>query len=248
VNIREMNAPFLEIRDLSVQFGAVTALQSINLVIKESETIGLIGSNGAGKTTLTKCVVGAWPTEKGSILIDGKPVSFSGPGAARLAGIECVFQTQALVDDLSVVQNIFLGREICGAFGSINARAMRSEAKALFARLGIPEDLLDRELRYCSGGERQIVALSKAFYFQARLLFLDEPLTALSIQKKHVVLELLQKLKNEHQSTIVMISHDLAETYALCDRFLIMNRGTIVRDVLKSAISYAELEQFMRGI
>jgi ABC-type sugar transport system ATPase subunit len=87
-----------------------------------------------------------------------------------------VFQTQALVDDLSVVQNIFIGREICGPLGFVNARKMRSEAKELFLKLGIPEDLLDRELRYCSGGERQIVALSKAFYFQARLLFLDEPL------------------------------------------------------------------------
>jgi ABC-type sugar transport system ATPase subunit len=92
------------------------------------------------------------------------------------------------------------------------------------------------------------VALSKAFYFQARLLFLDEPLTALSIQKKHAVLELLSKLKSEHRSTIVMISHDLAETYALCDRFVIMNRGAIVRDIAKSAISYGELEEFMRGV
>ncbi|MFO0416990.1 MAG: ATP-binding cassette domain-containing protein [Pseudomonadota bacterium] len=243
-----MSAPFLEIRDLTVQFGAITALSSINLVIQESETIGLIGSNGAGKTTLTKCVVGALPSESGAILIDGKPVTFSGPGAARLAGIECVFQTQALVDDLSVVQNIFLGREICGPLGIINTREMRREARALFAKLGIPEQLLDRELRYCSGGERQIVALSKAFYFQARLLFLDEPLTALSIQKKHAVLELLSKLKSEHRSTIVMISHDLAETYALCDRFVIMNRGAIVRDIAKSAISYGELEEFMRGV
>jgi ABC-type sugar transport system ATPase subunit len=243
-----MSVPFLEIKDLTVQFGAITALSSVNLVIRESETIGLIGSNGAGKTTLTKCIVGALPSESGSILIDGVAVTFSGPGAARLAGIECVFQTQALVDDLSVVQNIFLGREICGPLGLIDTRAMRKEAQALFSRLSIPEQLLDRELRYCSGGERQIVALSKAFYFQARLLFLDEPLTALSIQKKHAVLELLEKLKQQHRSTIVMISHDLAETYALCDRFVIMNRGTIVRDIAKSAISYGELEDFMRRV
>jgi len=243
-----MTTPFLEIRDLSVQFGAVTALTNVNLVIRECETIGLIGSNGAGKTTLTKCVVGALPTEPGSVLIDGHPVTFSGPGAARSAGIECVFQTQALVDDLSVVQNIFLGRELCNSLGFMNARAMRQEARKLFAQLGIPEELLDRELRYCSGGERQIVALSKAFYFKARLLFLDEPLTALSVQKKHAVLELLQKFKDDHRSTIVMISHDLSETYALCDRFVVMNRGSIVRDVQKSEISFAELEQFMRGI
>jgi ABC-type sugar transport system ATPase subunit len=171
-----MSVPFLEIKDLTVEFGAITALSTVNLVVRERETIGLIGSNGAGKTTLTKCIVGAISGTSGEILIDGQPVSFSGPGAARLAGIECVFQTQALVDDLSVVQNIFIGREICGPLGFVNARKMRSEAKELFLKLGIPEDLLDRELRYCSGGERQIVALSKAFYFQARLLFLDEPL------------------------------------------------------------------------
>lgn len=243
-----MKPPFLEIRDLTVRFGAITALSAVRLVVHESETIGLIGSNGAGKTTLTKCVVGALPSEPGSILIDGTPVTFPGPGAARSAGIECVFQTQALVDDLSVVHNIFLGREMCGPLGVMSTRRMHMEAQKLFTQLGIPEDLLDRELRYCSGGERQIVALSKAFYFKARLLFLDEPLTALSIQKKHVVLDLLQRLKAEHRSTIVMISHDLAETYSLCDRFVIMNRGTIVRDVLKSAISYGELEQFMREV
>jgi len=243
-----MTTPFLEIRDLNVRFGAITALSGVNLKIEERETIGLIGSNGAGKTTLTKCVVGALPSELGSILIDGEPVVFSGPGAARAAGIESVFQTQALVDDLSVTQNIFLGREICGPCGILDLKEMRSKARELFVKLGIPEDLLDRELRYCSGGERQIVALSKAFYFKARMLFLDEPLTALSIQKKHVVLELLQRLKEEHSSTIVMISHDLAETYSLCDRFVVMNRGSIVRDVRKSEISYKELEEFMREV
>lgn len=243
-----MNTPFLEIKSLSKHFGAIEALTDINLQIFENQTIGLIGSNGAGKTTLTKCIVGASSVDCGEILIDGTAVSFDGPAAARKAGIECVFQTQALVDDLSVIQNIFIGREICNALGVLNSSAMRREAEELFERLSIPKDILNRELRFCSGGERQSVALSKAFYFKARMLFLDEPLTALSIQKKHAIIELLQKLKAEHSCTIIMISHDLAETYTLCDRFVIMNRGRIEKDLNKDEISYGELEDFMRNL
>ena len=116
--------PLLEIRNLSKSFAAVVALNNINLQIHNNETIGLIGSNGAGKSTLTKCIVGALPHDTGEILLNAKLVKFKNPGAARVAGIETVFQTQALIDDLNVVQNIFIGRELSNSIGLLDYKKM----------------------------------------------------------------------------------------------------------------------------
>lgn len=219
--------PLVEMRDISKAFGAVRALGHVNLKIGEGEVLGLVGDNAAGKSTLMKILAGAHRPDAGEILINGRPTAFASPIAAREAGIEMIYQDFALVPELTVTQNIFLGREQVGLFGALKRRDMDRSAKALFGALGLRVPSVTAAVRELSGGQQQAVAIARATGFNAKLVIMDEPTANLGAPAIAKVRETISRLKKSGVGVIV-ISHRLEDIFAVGDRFIIMKHGRVV--------------------
>jgi ABC-type sugar transport system ATPase subunit len=226
-------------------FGAVHALQGIDFDVIEGEILGLIGGNGAGKSTLIKILSGVYQKDKGKIFLRGHEVDFSSPIESRKAGIETVYQDFALVEDLNIAQNIFITREITKSLGIVDDKKMIEESAGLINSLGLSISSMEKEVQFCSGGERQGIALSRAIYFKAKLVLLDEPTTALSYEGRKKVFQLINRMRDEEGISFVLISHDIERVYEICDRFLILNRGVKQTQVPKEEITIEEMEKLM---
>jgi simple sugar transport system ATP-binding protein len=226
-------------------FGAVQALKGVDFEVIEGEILGLVGGNGAGKSTLIKILSGVYQKDEGKIFLREEEVNFANPREARKAGIETVYQDQALIEDLNVAQNIFLTRELTKSFGVVDNNRMIEESASLVKTLGLSISSMKKEVQFCSGGERQGIALSRAIYFKAKLVLLDEPTTALSYEGRKKVFNLIQRMRDEEGISFVIISHDIERVYSLCDRFLIFNRGEKKTEVPKAGITIEEMEELM---
>ncbi len=222
----------LEARGISKHYGAVRALDDVDLTLHEGEVLAIVGDNGAGKSTLIKAITGAIPRTAGTIRIDGQDVHIDSPGAAKEAGIETVYQDLALVNELSVTKNVFLGREIVRKdiwgklFGALDFRAMDDEVRALFRRLDIRIADLYRDAQAFSGGQRQAVALSKTVLFGKRIAILDEPTAALGVRESHMAMELVRSLR-EHGISVIMITHNMQHVLNYCDRVMVLRLGRL---------------------
>ena len=175
--------PLVEMRNISISFGGIKAVDNVSIDLHPGEVVGLLGHNGAGKSTLIKCLSGAYQMDAGEIFINGDKVAINNPRDARAQNIETIYQTLALADNLDAASNLFLGREIVGPGGFLNDSAMESETRKIMARLnpnfrkfGVPVSAL-------SGGQRQSVAIARAVYFNAKILIMDEPTAALGHMK-----------------------------------------------------------------
>jgi simple sugar transport system ATP-binding protein len=245
-------APLLELRKVSRTFGAVVALQDVDLAVGTAESVGLIGDNGAGKSTLVKILSGVYPPTHGEMLLDGRPVDFHSPLDARRAGIEMIYQDLALCDDLDVASNVFLGRELRRRHGPLRILdrvAMGREAARMLEELGLgisPRRLVGS----LSGGERQMVAVARALQFQPRLLLMDEPTAALSAEKIRVLMSLVEELKRRGVA-ILLISHRFTDILHVCDRILVVRQGVLVGELLPHAQSpehtMARMTELMTG-
>jgi simple sugar transport system ATP-binding protein len=225
----------LEARGISKKFGTVEALKNVNLQLGYSECLALLGDNGAGKSTLIKCIVGVHQIDEGKIYLEGKPVRFSSPAEARGSGIDMVYQDSNLVDSMSIWRNFFLAKEITRGYGPLrfmNVGSMRDQTSSQVGGLGIRLRNSDEEIGFMSGGERQSISMSRANYFGVRVLFLDEPLTALSIVERDKATETLNRFKKSNVS-FVYITHNVYEVFDIADRFLILDRGVMVASVSK---------------
>jgi simple sugar transport system ATP-binding protein len=223
-----MQEPLIKVENLHKWYGSVHALRGVNFSVNVAECMALIGDNGAGKSTLVKIIAGFIPMDKGTIYWKGKKVNISSVKDARKLGIETVYQTQAIVPQLTVAQNVFLGREevkALGPFKFIDEKQMKNKAKKIIEslRLNLPPD---REVEFCSGGERQGVAIARAMQFDAELVILDEPTTALSVSGVEKVLNFIKRLKGRGVSSI-FISHSLPQLLKVADRFTIMSHGVV---------------------
>lgn len=241
-----MTEKIIEMKNINKSFGNVNALTNIDFSVNEGEIVGLIGDNGAGKSTLIKILTGFIPATSGKVYMRGKEVSFSTPKEAREAGIETVYQEQALADDLTVTQNLFLGKELrkkIGPFSFLDKKAMDIESKKMLdeLRLRIPTD---KETRFCSGGERQGVCIARVIYFQANLVILDEPTNALGVAAVNRVLELIQELKKRNIATI-FVSHNLHHVYSIVDRIVIFVNGHKIYDVPKEETTVEEINDVL---
>ena len=238
--------PFLRMEDIHKFYGSVHALKGVDFEVQSNEVVGLVGDNGAGKSTLAKIIGGAVQKSKGRIFVKGKEVEIPSVKAARELGIETVFQEQALVDAMSVAKNIFLGRELRrpGLIKLLDIKRMRMEAEGITKSLGLNIASPDQEVRFCSGGERQGVAIARAMYFKAELVILDEPTAALSIVGVQKVMEFVGQLKDSGASCI-FISHNLYHVYPVADRIVVLSKGEEVADIRKDETSIEELEQIM---
>jgi ABC-type sugar transport system ATPase subunit len=229
----EEKAPVVEMRNIKKSFGAVQALRGVDLVLHQNEVLGLVGDNAAGKSTLMKVLSGAYIPDEGQIFIEGKPVHFSNPMDARNKGIEMVYQDYALSNNLDVVANVFMGREVArfglGPLGVLNFGYMELETKSLLERLRINIPSVRQKVERLSGGQRQAVAIARATAFDAKVIIMDEPTAALSVAAIEKVLELVRELKAQG-SSIIMISHRLEDIYHVGDRMIVLRHGRKVSD------------------
>lgn len=217
-------------------FGSVHALKGVNFSVKKAEVVGLVGDNGAGKSTLIKILSGVYKPDKGEVYFEGRKVSFKSPADARELGIETVYQDQALAPSLSILRNIFMGRELTSSLGFLNLVKMKNECMDALGNLGLHLRSPDEPVNILSGGEKQGVAIARALYFKAKTVILDEPTAALSIKEAQKVLHFVKRLKEEGVS-VVFITHNLYHVYEVADRFVVLFRGEKVADVPKEQTS-----------
>ncbi len=222
--------PLVELRDISISFGGIKAVDHVSVNLFAGEVVGLLGHNGAGKSTLIKCLSGAHKADSGEILINGEKAEINNPRDARSYNIETIYQTLALADNLDAASNLFLGREIVGAGGFLDDSAMESETRKILARLNPNFRKFNVPVSALSGGQRQSVAIARAVYFNAKILIMDEPTAALGPQETQMVAELIQELKKQGLG-IFLIEHDIHSVMKLCDRAVVMKNGQRVGTV-----------------
>jgi D-xylose transport system ATP-binding protein len=222
-----MTTPLLEMRNISIHFGGIKAVDNVTIDVMPGEVVGLLGHNGAGKSTLIKILAGAYRADSGQIFVDGKKVEINNPRDARDLNIETIYQTLALSDNLDAASNLFLGREITTPLGLLDDTKMEAESRKIMARLNPNFKRFSEPVRSLSGGQRQSVAIARAVYFNARILIMDEPTAALGVHETAMVADLIKELKMQGLG-IFLISHDTREMMDLCDRVSVMKNGQLI--------------------
>src|SRR3990170_1725725 len=213
--------PLVEMRNIRVSYGGVHAVDDVSIDLRAGEVVGIVGGNGAGKSTLMRALSGAREADSGEILIDGEIATITNPRDAKGYGIETIYQTLALADNLDAPANLFLGRELKTPLGLLDDDAMEHEARAVLQRLNPNFKNIKDPVKNLSGGQRQSVAIARAILFNAKILIMDEPTAALGPQETAMVAELIHQLKKEGIG-IFLISHDLHDVFDLSDRVTVM--------------------------
>ncbi|MEQ8657632.1 MAG: ATP-binding cassette domain-containing protein [Hyphomicrobiales bacterium] len=226
----DKGTPLVEMRDMSISFGGVKAVDHVTVDLYPGEVVGLLGHNGAGKSTLIKILSGAYQPDGGEIFINGQKVTITNPRDARAHNIETIYQTLALADNLDAASNLFLGRELVSPLGLVDDAAMEAETREIMGRLNPNFQKFSAPVAALSGGQRQSVAIARAVYFNARILIMDEPTAALGPHETQMVSELISQLKAEGIG-IFLIDHDVHQVMELCDRASVMKNGKLVGTV-----------------
>jgi D-xylose transport system ATP-binding protein len=219
--------PLAEMRDISIAFGGIKAVDHASLELYEGEVVALLGHNGAGKSTLIKILSGAYQRDQGEIYINGEKAAIDNPRDAKRYGIETIYQTLALADNVDAAANLFLGREIRTKWGTLDDAAMEAAAREVMGRLNPNFRRFKEPVKKLSGGQRQSVAIARAIHFNANILIMDEPTAALGPQETQQVADLTLQLKKQGIG-IFLISHDIHDVFDLADRVAVMKNGRIV--------------------
>jgi simple sugar transport system ATP-binding protein len=240
-------APVLSVKGIAKSYGHVLALQGVDMDIWHGEVVGLLGDNGAGKSTLIKILSGIIRPDRGQFIRGGNPITVENrQDSEEKAGIQTIYQDIALVRSMSILRNIFAGREIKNRLGFLNLREMRRTAMEILSEhvkiAGITSpDLFVEEL---SGGQAQAVAIARAVHFQRDILLLDEPTSALSVRETNKVLTIMRDIAAAGNSC-VFVTHNLYHAFQVCDRFVVVSHGTVAKTVRKSETSLDELTKLI---
>jgi simple sugar transport system ATP-binding protein len=245
------DTPLVEMRGIEKFYGRVHALRNVNLSIRRGEIVGLLGDNGAGKSTLIKVLSGAVPYTSGQILINGREVVLTSTNDAIAAGIETIYQDSALVTQLSIARNLFLGRELRRGpafLDRMDEARMNEVAADLLKRVGISKNIPPTTpIGSLSGGERQAVAIARAMYFDSDLIILDEPTNNLGVAETQGVLRFVREARDTGHSCI-FIAHNIHHVFQVVDRMVVMRRGTVVADdVSPKTSSIQDVEDIITG-
>ncbi len=228
------------------RFGALTALDGVDLHVRKGEVLGLIGDNGAGKSTLIKIITGFHRPDAGRILIDGDEVNLRSVSQARALGIQTVFQDLALVPELSVYHNMFLNSEpVLKPMPLLNNKKMKEMTRRHLDDIGVKIKSIDIEVGRLSGGQRQAIAVARSVYSDARILLLDEPLAAMGAKEGAMILDLVARLKSEGKLSIILIAHNYSHVFEVCDRVNLLQHGKISYDKPTSESSVEELTELV---
>jgi D-xylose transport system ATP-binding protein len=236
----QAGAPLVEMRDIRIAFGGVHAVEGVTVDLRAGEVVGLVGGNGAGKSTLMRALSGAHPPDSGQILVDGQVVPITNPRDAKALGIETIYQTLALADNIDAAGNMFLGRELRTRIGALDDDAMESATRKVIGRLNPRFKAFKRPVMSLSGGQRQSVAIARAVHFNARILIMDEPTAALGPAETAQVRSLIKQLKDDGIG-IFLISHDIHDVFDLSDRISVMLHGKLVGTVRKADVTTDEV-------
>jgi simple sugar transport system ATP-binding protein len=232
-------------------FGAVTALKDVSIYLRKGEVLALVGDNGAGKSTFIKILCGFHPPDGGTLEWEGQQVHFRSPLDARKHGIETVYQDLALINDLTVYQNMFLGREkiirVGGLVPITDDRSMRRQTREHLNRLGIGIPSVSSLVRQLSGGQRQSIAVARSLQTAPKLLIMDEPLAALGVREGGLVLELIQNLRRRRETSIILIVHNYSQVFEVCDRINFLYAGEVVLDSNTAETSEEELIRIVKS-
>jgi ABC-type sugar transport system ATPase subunit len=235
----------LRVEGVAKRFGPVTALRNIDLTLHHGEVLGLLGDNGAGKSTLIKILSGYHKPDAGTVSLDGEPVELHSVVHARSLGIDTVYQDLALVDELSVFHNVFLNREVVRPWRLLDNRRMRRRAAEAIADIGVEIPSVNSPVARLSGGQRQAIAIARSVHSDARILLLDEPLAAMGVREGAMVLDLIRRLREDGEVSIIMILHNYVHVFQACDRVNLINDGEIVLDKPTAESSVEELTEFV---
>lgn len=228
--------PLVELNNIRVAFGGVHAVDDVSVNLYAGEVVALVGGNGAGKTTLIKTLSGAHKADSGQIRIDGEDVTIDNPRDAKALGIETIYQTLALAENIDAAGNMFLGRELRSRWGTLDDSAMESETRKVMSRLNPKFQNFKVPVNSLSGGQRQSIAIAKSVYYNARIIIMDEPTAALGPAETAQVGELIKQLKDEGIG-IFLISHDIHDVFDLADRISVVLQGKLVGTVNKDDVT-----------
>lgn len=217
-------APLVEMANIEKHFGGVHAVDGVTAELHAGEVVGVLGHNGAGKSCLMRILSGAMMPNGGEIRMRGQKVDIQSPHDARDYGIETIYQNLALADHLDAPSNLFLGRELRTPFGNMDDKRMLSEARNVLRRLNPNFQNLGDPVASLSGGQRQVIAIARAIYFNVKILIMDEPTAALGPSETAMVADLIKQLRSEGIG-IFLVSHDMHDVFELCDRVMVMNKG-----------------------
>ena len=244
----------LEVKNIKKYFGAIRAVDGIDMKLYEGEIVAIVGDNGAGKSTLIKTISGIHKKDCGEIYINGENVNITNARSARINGIETVYQDQKLIGKFDTPKNLFLGREkiienIPGKFFRIlDSKYMKKEAEILLKRVGIHLQEVDAPVRYLSGGQRQGIVVGRAVYWGGKILIFDEPTNNLGIKQERIVISLIKKIRDEYNISIIIITHNIAHVFELVDRIIVLRNGKIVGDRYKAKTNPNEIVSLITGL
>jgi fructose transport system ATP-binding protein len=250
LKLHDMGDIILETRDLTKHYGGVHALEGANFILRKGEHVAIMGDNGAGKSTFVRQITGVEQRTRGEIIFNGKPVHFESPMDAREAGIETVFQTLALADELDVPDNLFLGRELVkfrlGPFSILDYKAMRERTLQALEKTAVKIPNIRNTIRNMSGGQRQCVAIARTATFHSKLTIMDEPTAALGVQETAQVENIVRTLK-ENGEPLILISHNMRQVFDLVDRIIVFRRGRIVANLNKNETDGQDVVAYITG-
>jgi simple sugar transport system ATP-binding protein len=240
----------LECIGLTKRFGGLTAVDNVSMEMRRGEVLALVGDNGAGKSTLIQMISGVYHPDEGTIILEGRALNLSTPMDARRMGIETIYQDLALCENLDAPSNIFLGEErkrrVWGIFPSLDRATMRAESRQVLEQLDIAIPDLTRPIRQLSGGQRQAVAISRAVYWNARLMIMDEPTAALGVPEQRRVFALVRTLR-DRGVPVLIISHNMQDVLKISDRIVVMRRGLKVGELMTRETDVNEVVSLMVG-
>ena len=233
----------LRTEHVSKSFGRVTALRDASIQLGRGEVLGLLGDNGAGKSTLMKILTGFHKPDSGKLYFQGQELELRSVSHARALGIEPVYQDLALINELSVYRNMFLQREIMygGILRILNDGAMRERARHHLDQMGVNIPSVDVEISKLSGGQRQAIAVARSVYANAKVLLLDEPTAAMGVRESAIILNLIRRLKEKGEVSIIIVAHNYAHIFDVCDRVNLLQNGEITFDRRTAETSVEEL-------
>jgi D-xylose transport system ATP-binding protein len=250
--IAAVRTPTLEVRNAVKRFGAVLAIDHVNLSAYAGEVLALLGDNGAGKSTLIKCISGVHRLDAGAIEIDGTPQHIHSPVDSRRAGIETVYQDLALFDNMDSTGNFYAGRELSGPkwlprpLQSLAVREMERATQELMVRLKVVLPSFSAHVGLMSGGQRQAVAVARAAAFAHKVVILDEPTAALGVRESRQVLSLVERLRDAGNA-VILITHNMEQVVDIADRAMVMRRGRKVGEVRPSAATRQDIVSMIVG-
>ena len=228
--IDRSGTPLLEMRDMQKSFGGIRAVDHVSIDLYPGEVVGVLGHNGAGKSVLMKMLSGALTRDAGEIYVNGKLAQINNPRDARRYQIETIYQYLALADNMDASSNLFLGRELVTPLGLVDDARMEAETRKIMGRLTPNFRRYKTPVAGLSGGQRQSVAISRAVYFNAKILIMDEPTAALGVEETAMVAKLIEELKAQGLG-IFLIDHDIHQVKNICDRASVMKNGRLVGTV-----------------